>query len=358
MPQPALTDTHFFLHGESDGVTQALTRYLGAAGARVTELPRLDDLRPPEEAENVLVVHYDGGQGLVHKLPRLKKDHSSLRILLLHEFTERGRIEGGVLSATDHLLEKPFTRSNFEKALNQFRFRPLAGKSVFVFQGVGESTAESLLKMLGASVFNKLPADTQRLPLELAVFSPVALDDAFRAVIAAFRTQYTDVPIIMLYDPQAPGILDSAILNEIAYLVQKPVGRRALREKFLAFFEQPQRDRRKNPRKKGISQIWISAFNRELGSPELFESPFLIDISQSGLSFQSHIDYPENQEMSVWVVAEDHADKIIDLKGVIRWRRHESSEAHGAAYKYGVEFTRQDSAAYNVFARMIAMHAG
>jgi hypothetical protein len=359
MPQQSLTDTHFFLHGESESVTLALSRYLQTEGAAVTELTRLENLHFSDETENVLVVHYSGAEGLINKLPKLKKHSGSLRVLLLHEFIERGRIPGGVLSATDHLLEKPFTRSSLQKGLNQFRFHPLSGKSVFIFRSGEDNMAELLLRMLGATVVESLPSDGQRLPLELAIFSPAELDDRFRAVVADFRNQYVDVPVFMLYDPQAPGILDSAILSEIAYLVQKPVSRRVLREKILAFFEQPQRDRRKNPRKKGISQIWISAFNPELGAPELFESPFLIDISQSGLSFHSHMDYHENQAMSVWVVAEEHPDKIIDLKGVIRWRRQEAAEISGiAAYKYGVEFTRQDSAAYTSFARMIAMHTG
>ncbi len=358
MAQQPLTDTNFFLHGESAIVTGALGRYISAQGAQVTEVARLDDLRPSDDVENILVVHYSANAGLAVKLPRLKQDYGSLRVLLLHEFVDRGKIEMGVLSATDHLLEKPFTQLNLEKALTQFRFRPLSGKSVFVFQNGGDTLADSLLKALGAEVIEKLPGDKKDLPLELAVFSPAALDDTFRAVLTEFRASYADVPVFMLYDPQAQGVLDSAILNEIAYLVQKPVTRRALREKILAFFDQPQRDRRKNPRKKGISQIWISAFNAELGAPELFESPFLIDISQSGLSFQSYMDYRENQAMSVWVISEEHPDKIIDLKGEIRWRRHEATDVPGAAFKYGVEFTKQNSVSYNSFARMIAMHAG
>lgn len=358
MPSQPLTDTNFFIHGESEIVASALGRYIGAKGAQVTQLVRLEDLHPPEDSESVLVLHYSAVAGLSAKLPRLKRDYSSLRVLLLHEFVDRGKIEGGVLSATDHLLEKPFTGASLEKALVQFRFHPLSGKSVFVLQSGDDTFAESLLKALGASVFAKLPGDNPKLPLELAVFSPSALDDDFRATLVEFRKTYADVPVFMLYDPQAPGILDSTILNEIAYLVQTPVNRRALREKILAFFDQPQRDRRKNPRKKGISQIWISAFNPELGTPELFESPFLIDISQSGLSFQSYMEYRENQAMSVWVVSEEQPDKIIDLKGEIRWRRHETGEQVKAEFKYGVEFTKQNSPEYLTFARMIAMHTG
>lgn len=357
MAQHPLADTQFFLHGESDIVARALGAYMGARGAQVTNVQRLDELKPPEDTENVLVVHYAPATGLAVKLPRLKSEYGSLRVLLLHEFTDRGKIEGGVLSATDHLLEKPFTQSSLDKALTQFRFRPLAGKRVYVFQS-GDALPESLLKTLGAVVVGAAAVENEKPPVELAVFSPAALDDLFRSTLQGFRAAYPDVPIFMLYDPQAPGILDSAILNEIAYLVQRPIPRRALREKFLTFFDQPQRDRRKNPRKTGISQIWISAFNPELGTPELFESPFLIDISQSGLSFQSYMDYRENQIMSVWVVSEDHPDKIIDLKGEIRWRRHDAAEAPGAAFKYGVEFTKQNSPGYTSFARMIAMHAG
>lgn len=162
-------------------------------------------------------------------------------------------------------------------------------------------------------------------------------------------------------------MLDSAILNEVAYLVQRPVRRDVLRQKLIAYFEQPQQDRRKNPRKQGISQLWISAYNAELGTTELFESPFLIDISRSGLSFQSHVEYPEEQLMAVWIVSEDYPDKIIDLRGNIRWvspkpglaRKDTGVEAAGAQlYKYGVEFTADESEGFLNFAKMIAMHSG
>ena len=45
---------------------------------------------------------------------------------------------------------------------------------------------------------------------------------------------------------------------------------------------------------------------------------------------------------------------IIDLRGNIRWKKHDGEPA--SFFKYGLEFTRQDSDAYRTFARMIAMH--
>ncbi|MFO1471068.1 MAG: PilZ domain-containing protein [Turneriella sp.] len=142
--------------------------------------------------------------------------------------------------------------------------------------------------------------------------------------------------------------------------MQRPVRRDVLRQKLIAYFEQPQQDRRKNPRKQGISQLWISAYNTELGTTELFESPFLIDISRSGLSFQSHVEYPEQQIMAVWIVSEDYPDRIIDLRGHVRWRRQDAgAEAAGTQmYKYGVEFIADESEGFLNFAKMIAMHSG
>jgi hypothetical protein len=358
MPQAPLADTVFFLHGESAAVTESIAQYLEMRGAETALLGRLEDLKLRDDVEGVLVVHYSGAVGLAAKLPLLKKRYSLLRVLLLHEFVERGRIDHTLLAHVDHMLEKPFSKSSLEKALTQFGFHPLTGKNVFLFAPGPDTTEASLLARLGATVLTRLPDSGVKLPIEIAVLSPESINPEFRELLQAFRAQYPEVPCFMLYDAQAPGVLDAGILNEIAYLVQKPVARGALRQKLLAYFEQPQQDRRKNPRKKGISQVWISAFNIDLGTTELFESPFLIDVSQSGLSFQTYVDYAENQLMAIWVVSEEYPDKILDLRGHIRWKKSDPTPegSYGKAFKYGVEFIRHESEAYLTFARMIAMH--
>lgn len=353
MSEAPLAETRFFLVGEGPDVAHALSAYLHGRGAAVQLLSRLEDFEPSDETENVLIAHYSGTAGLAHRLPILKRNDSGLRVVLLHEITERGQIDTGLLSVTDHLLEKPFTRQALEKALAGLKFHPLAGKSVYLYES-GDLLAGKVLRSLGASLVTEAGTIDTKTPPELALMAPEAIDDTFRVALAVFRQFCPDVPIFMLYDPQAAGTLDSDILKEVAYLVQRPVPRRVLRQKLLEYFEQPLRERRKNPRKKGISQMWISAFNTELGSAELFESPFLIDISQSGLSFQSHIQYADGQLMAIWIVSEDYPDKIIDLRGHIRWKKHDGEA--GGLFKYGVEFTRQDSDAYRTFARMIAMH--
>lgn len=345
------------MNGLGAAVGDALGHYLSERGAEISELSRIEDFNPSDDGENVLVVHYPDSNGLRQNLPRIKNSHS-LRVLLLHEFTERGKIDHEVLAATDHILEKPFTRAALEKALAGFRFHPLQGKTIFLYATETPGIEEELLKILGATVLKKLPDGPARLPVELAIFCPEHLSTPFREALKNFRELYADTPVFMLYDPQAPGVLDSGVLAEIAYLIQKPIPRRMLRQKFLDFFEQPQKDRRKNPRKKGISQMWVSAFNLALGAPEVFESPYLIDISQSGLSFQTYIEYEEGQLMVIWIISEDYPDKIIDLRGHIRWKRRESeaTQLTAGAFKYGLEFTKQDSDAYINFARMIAMH--
>src|SRR5688500_13600169 len=107
MTGSALADTHFFLHGEEPEVSAAIGRYFSARGAAVTELPRLEDFAPPRNTENVLVVHYTAATELASRLPQIKREFSPLRVLLLHEFTDRGKIENRVIEATDQMLEKP-----------------------------------------------------------------------------------------------------------------------------------------------------------------------------------------------------------------------------------------------------------
>gem|GEM_PF-4683398 len=353
-----LADTRFYLHGESETVGTALTRYLSGRGAQVFPIARLGELIPAEEFDNVVLVHITAEQGLARRLLELKKGHPATRILLLHEFSDRGKIDADILASADQLLEKPFTRAHLEKALTRFRFHPLTGRTVYLY-GAEHEAEEGTLKRLGLTVLRRLPENSSRVAFDLGVFSPAALNDSFRSALKTFRDAYADVPVFLLYDPQVPGVLDSAVLNEVAYLVQRPVRRDVLRQKLIAYFEQPQQDRRKNPRKQGISQLWISAYNSELGSTELFESPFLIDISRSGLSFQSHVEYPEEQLMAVWIVSEDYPDKIIDLRGNIRWARKDSGADAGAQlYKYGVEFIADESEGFLNFAKMIAMHSG
>lgn len=354
-----LADTRFYLYGESAQVSTALKHYLAGRGAQVFPVARLADLAPSEEFDNVLLVHITAEQGLARRLLDLKTGFPATRILLLHEFSDRGKIDSDILASSDQLLEKPFTRANLEKALTRFRFHPLTGRTVYLY-GAENEADEGTLKRLGLTVLRRMPENPARVAFDLGVFSPPALDNAFREALKNFRAAYADVPVFLLYDPQVPGVLDSAVLNEVAYLVQRPVRRDVLRQKLIAYFEQPQQDRRKNPRKQGISQLWISAYNTELGTTELFESPFLIDISRSGLSFQSHVEYPEEQLMAVWIVSEDYPDKIIDLRGNIRWARKDSNTEIGGAqmFKYGVEFNADESEGFLNFAKMIAMHAG
>lgn len=358
-PEDPLADTRFYLYGESIAVGDAFAQYLAGRGAQVIALSRLSDLTPAEEFDNVVLVHIAAEQGLARRLLDLKSGYPATRILLLHEFSDRGKIDADILASADQLLEKPFTRAHLERALARFRFRPLTGRTVYLY-GAENEAEEGTLKRLGLTVLRRLPENSARVAFDLGVFSPAALDETFREALRTFRAAYADVPVFLLYDPQVPGVLDSGVLNEVAYLVQRPVRRDVLRQKLIAYFEQPQQDRRKNPRKQGISQLWISAYNTELGTTELFESPFLIDISRSGLSFQSHVEYPEEQLMAVWIVSEDYPDKIIDLRGNIRWRRKDSGAESGGAqlYKYGVEFTADESEGFLNFAKMIAMHSG
>ncbi len=357
--EQTLADTRFYLYGESANVSAALSQYLSGRGAQIIALSRLSELTPAEECDNVVLVHIAAEQGLARRLLDLKNKYPTTRILLLHEFTDRGKIDADILASTDQLLEKPFTRTHLEKALARFSFHPLTGRTVYLY-GAENGDEEGTLARLGLTVLRQLGENAASANFDLGVFSPTALNDVFRAALETFRTAHADVPVFLLYDPQVPGVLDSRVLNEVAYLVQRPVRRDVLRQKLIAYFEQPQRDRRKNPRKQGISQLWISAYNTELGTTELFESPFLIDISRSGLSFQSHVEYPEGQLMAVWIVSEDYPDRIIDLRGHIRWARKDAGiEAGGTQlYKYGVEFIPDESEGFLSFAKMIAMHSG
>lgn len=349
-----LADTRCFLVGETPEVATALAAYLNERGAETRIIDRLDEVELSTSTENVIFAHFSGTPNLARGLSELKKHPVRPKLLLLHEITERGKIDTALLSQTDHLLEKPFTTQTLEKALAALQFQPLQGKSVYVFSAVSDETATQLLKSLGAHLITEAGAIDTKAPPELAVMVPRAIDDSFRTALAVFRQFCPEVPIFMLYNPQAEGTLDSGILKEVAYLVQQPITKQALRQKILGYFDQPEKERRKNPRKKGISQVWISAFNLDLGVPELFESPYLIDISQSGLSFRTHIRYHEGQLMAIWVVADEYPDKIIDLRGHIRWARQDGDA--GKFFKYGLEFTRQDSDGYRTFARMIAMH--
>ncbi|HRP68439.1 MAG TPA: PilZ domain-containing protein [Turneriella sp.] len=355
MATSSLADSQFFIFGESKIVADALEGYLTARKASVHFIHHFDEIKTSDETDNILIAHYNEVKNLAEKLGQLKKKYASFRILLLHEFIDRGKISQPILSITDHLLEKPFSRLSLDKALEQFRFKPLTGKKVLSLSWGGDTLTAKLLATLGATVYNTLPKSSEAASVELIVITPIELGDSFRADLSAIREVYADVPIFMIYDPEAPGVLNSTILNEVAYLLQQPVQRQVLRAKILDFFEQPQRDRRKNPRKKNINQVWISAYNAELKTPELFESPALIDVSQSGLSFQSYTEYRENQAMTVWVVAEDNPDKILDLRAVIVWRRKDGNDD---CFKYGIEFTKENPQVYDIFARMIAMHLG
>ena len=358
-------ETPVFILNESQIVNEVLAEKFNYAGAKTLVNARPSDvLNFTDHALALVVVKYlPADDKLQQNLKNFKSHNHSIRILLVHEFIDRGKIPTDILSHCDQVLEKPFTLMALEKAMNSFRFQPLKSKTILFYSSTINRDFAELFQALGADVINfDEAADPDQHPkADLAFFQPQDLSEKFRNYLKNFRKAYPDMPLMMLYNSQGSGTLDSEILNEIAYLFQATSKKQIIRKKIIEFFEQPASDRRKNPRKKNINQCWISSYNEELKSPDYFESPYLIDISHSGLSFQSNIEYENDQRMVAWIIIENHADIIVELIGKIRWKKNveaDSPNTKRSGFKYGVEFEKENSPQLPTFVKMLVEHMG
>ncbi|MCX7632392.1 MAG: PilZ domain-containing protein [Turneriella sp.] len=342
------TDTCFFIFGESPQISELLRQDLSTRKARVQVLQSLGELQPCEDAANILIAHESAISATPEFLDKFKSSFPDSRVILLCEPAERRRIGAALLEHTDQILEKPFPLAQWQNALSQLRFRPLEGKTVVCWNSAEENPVTGLLESLGARCANLDSAKSST--AELAIFAAANFDSAFREAVQQLRQDNPELPIMLLAPPTLSP--DTTILSEIAYLLPLAAPKRILRQKILDFFAQPQRDRRKAPRKKGIAQFWVAAFNPALAAPELFESPHLLDISQSGLAFQTPARYQTGQKLLVWIVAEDYPEKIVELRAIVRWQKPAEEKNQ---FRYGVEFERDDTEAFRSFLRMVAM---
>src|SRR5690606_33032685 len=94
-------------------------------------------------------------------------------------------------------------------------------------------------------------------------------------------------------------------------------------------------NRRIAERKKGIPQSWLARFNTKLGRPEIFESPNMINISETGMAFESLFPYRESDSLLIWILIKSQTanTRMLELSGTIVLRKKS-----GAKFQYGVHF--------------------
>jgi len=122
------------------------------------------------------------------------------------------------------------------------------------------------------------------------------------------------------------------------FLLSYPLKEDILRN-ILVLITADSHERRLSIRKLTHPSAWVAKYNEKLGKPEIFESPFIYNISKNGLSFQSCLPYKEGDRITIWIF-EPISSKILELEAKLMWRK-KSDKIQGELqyFRHGLEFT-------------------
>lgn len=315
-----------------------------------------------KEKDTMIAEYYDiaimdlmvGESNTLHLIPALKERNPSMRILVVTAMIDLLRENPETSECIDFLLEKPFTEEKLKKTIIEAVYHPLAGKNVLIIEDANISlkVMSRIVHNLGGTAFayDDIPSDNElyRNNYDLALLDLVMPEDRNTvSLIPELRKKYPNIYIFVV--TAMPALLHShpEVMPEIAYIINKPFSDRQLEKYLIQTLDQPFADRRQSPRKKGIARCWVAPFDKEHNRPDLFESPYLVDLSNHGLSFQTYLQYHEDDDVIVWIsYRKPHqGEVIIELYGTIRWITKADTDKVNYK-KCGVEFIKENSKDY------------
>ncbi|MDH5716141.1 MAG: hypothetical protein OEZ22_00720 [Spirochaetia bacterium] len=163
-------------------------------------------------------------------------------------------------------------------------------------------------------------------------------------IIKKLKIKYPDIRLIVI--SSSPDLLgkNPEILPYIDFIFSKPIEKNTIRQNLLDMVQHPIHERRISLRKKPIPNVWIARYIKELNKTELFESPFIIETSKEGFSFQSYFNYDKDDEIIIWVYDLVH-EGILELCGKIAWVKkiENPKKVKLLLYQYGVHIDTQKS---------------
>ncbi len=356
MEADSLKDKEILIIEDSRVSRSVLERVISQAGGNMHVFSAVDD--PDQIFDN----YYDiaimdimvNDFNTIDIIPQLKEQNPNLRIIIQTALPDLLNKRPEIQQMVDFLIEKPATAEKISRVIEQCIYRPLKGKHALIVEDarVSRQALVRIIHRLGGTPYAYTDLNEQNTLLaqkyDLAILDLLLGSETSIPLIPELRKRNPEIFIFIV--SAMPSILHNHpdVMAELAYIFQKPVSDRLLEKNLILAFEQPYSDRRKSPRKHGLSHCWVARFDKELNKPELFESPYLADVSNSGMSFHSFMQYDVADEVIIWILAHKspHQEKILELRGVVRWMKKLQGDESQSMNSFGVEFNREASPSF------------
>ncbi len=255
----------------------------------------------------------------------LKKRSPSTRIIVVSSSTSALAEDPEAAASVDYLVEKPFTSDKILSAIDASLYLPLKNKNVLIIDDAKVSLRAlgRIVTKLGgmADSYSDLSAENEILKnkYSLAILD-LMLKDGVTTIdfIQKLKSTHPETYIFILSAMPSAMHAYPEILSNAAFIFQKPISDQVLERNLIKTIEHPYADRRKNPRKPGMAQVWVAEYNLEEKKAELFESPALLDLSNHGISYQSFLTYKEGEHILCWI---NYEGDIIEIIAKIIWSK-------------------------------------
>lgn len=307
-----------------------------------------------------LLIEKETSIDLIHEL---KQTFPAIRIIVITSNRDILDDEPEVFHQIDFLLEKPFTPEQIIEAASEALYLPLKGKKFLIVEDARVSliTARNILKNLGGYVdaYRDLVYRDEMLSkqYDVAICDILLRQGDTIDFIKDLKLKYPETGMIIT--SAMPSYLEKhpEIFSNIDFILSKPFEEHRLKETVIQLVEQPFSDRRRQVRKSGFPFCWVAPYYADRDKSDMFESPNILNISNEGLSFQTHLEYTIDSQVTIWVLNnEDDSKNILEIRGLIKWSQKPESatEDEEGQTQYGVQFTPDATEDFNAFQKFIA----
>lgn len=346
-----LDDKKILLVEDSNPSIDLISRVLQKTGGDLYVYDNLDNINDLLSRKYDIAIFdlYIHGGDTFQLIETLKQSSPDTKIIVQSSLTSSLLEQPSVSAHVDYVIEKPLTEEKIRKALTNSLFLPLKDKEVLIVEDarISVKILSRIVSKLGGApyAFTDLTEEDKILNTH---YDMAVLDLHLAKGVTTFhlinKLKEKNASILIFIVSAMPNALHSypELMENIAYIFQKPISDEALEQSIIKATKQPFSDRRRSTRKSGIAQIWVALYHEEEKRADLFESPALLDISTHGFSFQSFLDYEEGNTIVFWLNDRNLYHEIIEVFGVIKWKKIAQTQK-GNTFHYGVEYKDKGS---------------
>lgn len=294
-------------------------------------------------------------------IQKLRQSQPHLKVILHSAFPETHEAISKKKKLFDEFIKKPTDKAKLFSVLEKYLPKPLENKKVLLLEDakVSQQAMEKILVSLGAKTYSFSEINEKEIMKEIYDIAVIDLHLGNKTSLSLIpQLKIHNPAIVILVVSSFPQTLLSEPIAEslVSYILQKPFTDKEFRQVLLGIAQKPNfTERRKEKRFQKSLTCWVARYEKSLSKAELFESPFLVDLSLSGMSFQSYFEYSVEEELIIWFLDKDRsALNLIELHGVIRWRKDPENKL-SKIYSYGIEFKKEKSPGYEKYQELLSV---